>query len=193
MGKSIKQLPRSPFPPGLAFFLDNPIRRLLINRKRFLRDMGVQQGDYVLEVGCGPGFFTTVLSDIVGERGMVYAQDVEKRMIERVKKKLKRMKNQNVIPLLCNSSALEIPDNSCDVAFCANVFEEIYKEGDLKDTVKDIDRVLKHGGILIIKEHRLGGTEGIMRETMTQFIIMGYKKVFEEKTFLSYYAKLKKS
>lgn len=188
----MKPLPKSPFPPWLAIFIDNPVRRLLINREKYLRETGVKEGDHVLEVGCGPGFFTTVLSDIVVETGRIYAQDVEDAMLKKVGKKLGKLRYQNVIPLLCNSSALELPDSSCDVVFCANVIEEIYKEGELEETVREIDRVLKDGGSLAIKEHRFGGTWDMIKETEDLFISLGYKKVFNEKTFLSYNVKLKR-
>jgi ubiquinone/menaquinone biosynthesis C-methylase UbiE len=183
-------LPKNPFPPSLAFFLDLPLRRLLIDREKFLRGMGVKEGDRVLEVGCGPGFFTETLSLIVGEKGKVYAQDIEEAMLRKIKKKLPSFRYPNVIPLLCNSSSLELPDSSCDVILCANVIEEIYKEGELEGTVKEIGRVLKPGGILFIKEHRFGGTEPIIKETEGLLARFGYNKVSEEKTLLSYHSKL---
>jgi ubiquinone/menaquinone biosynthesis C-methylase UbiE len=183
-------LPKNPFPPSLAFFLDLPLRRLLIDREKFLRGMGVKEGDRVLEVGCGPGFFTETLSLIVGEKGKVYAQDIEEAMLRKIKKKLPSFRYPNVIPLLCNSSSLELPDSSCDVILCANVIEEIYKEGELEGTVKEIGRVLKPGGILFIKEHRFGGTEPIIKETEALLVRFGYDKVSEEKTLLSYNSKL---
>ena len=185
----MSKLPKSPFPPGLAFFLDLPFRRLLIDREKFLRGMGVKEGDCVLEVGCGPGFFTETLSLIVSEKGKVYAQDVEEAMLRKIKKKIPSFRYPNVIPLLCNSSSLEIPDSSCDVVFCANVIEEIYKEGELEGTVTEIDRVLKRGGTLVIKEHRFGGTEPMIKEAEDLFVRSGYDKVSEEKTFFSYHSR----
>lgn len=186
-------LPKSPFPPKLAFFLDNPLRRLLIDREKFLRGMGVKEGDRILEVGCGPGFFTETLSLIVGEKGKVYAQDIEEAMLRKIKKKLPSFRYPNVIPLLCNSSSLELPDSSCDVILCANVIEEIYKEGELEGTVKEIGRVLKPGGILFIKEHRFGGTGPIIEETECLFISSGYDRISKEKTFFSYHLRFTKS
>ncbi|MBI5345469.1 MAG: methyltransferase domain-containing protein, partial [Deltaproteobacteria bacterium] len=97
----MKSLPKSPFPPYLAVFLDNPIRRLFINREGFLTGMGVKRGDFVLEVGCGPGFFTTVLSRLVGKDGRVYAQDIEEAMLKRVEKKLGSLPHKNCVLLHC--------------------------------------------------------------------------------------------
>jgi len=188
----MEKLPKSPFPPGLAPFLDNPIRRLLINRERFLRGMGVKGGQSVLEVGCGPGFFTETLSRIVGQQGKVYAQDVEEAMIRRVKKKLPSLPFTNVTLLLCASTALELPGLSFDVVLCLNVLEEIYKEGGLTGTVKEIDRVLKTGGAVVIKEHRFGNTAPIVREAEGLFEKNGYEKVSEKRGLLSYQSRLLK-
>ncbi len=187
-----KRLPRSPFPPYLAFFIDNPFRRLLIDRRDFLTKMGIREGDRVLELGCGPGFFTEILSEVVGEKGRVYAQDVEEKMMEKLKKKLSSLPFSNVVPLLCDSAGLELPDRSCDVAFCANVFEEIYEEGGLKESVMEVDRILKEGGLVIVKEHRFGGTKKVMEMVEDLFLSLGYGKEFQEKTCLSYHMRFRK-
>lgn len=187
-----KKLPKSPFPPYLAFFIDNPFRRCLIDRKAFLTRMGIEEGNCVLELGCGPGFFTEVLSEIVGKKGRIYAQDVEERMLKKLRKKLPGLPFDNVTPLLCNSSALELPDACCDVAFCANVFEEIYEEGGLKESVREIDRVLRQGGIVIVKEHRFGGTKKVMDLVESLFGALGYKMDLDEKTPLSYHLRFRK-
>ncbi len=188
-----KALPRSPFPPFLAPLLDNPLRRLLINREKFLRGMGVCEGQVVLEVGCGPGFFTEVISRIVGEKGLVYAQDVEKAMTRRVENKIPAMAWPNVKVLLCTSSALEVPDESCDVVLCLNVIEEIYKEGELGGTVLEIDRVTRPGGSVVIMEHRLGGTAVMVRECERSLEGLGYRKDLEKRSLLSYFSRLRKA
>jgi len=68
---------------GLALFLGNPLRRLTMNADRVLTRMGVQEGLTVLEVGCGPGFFTIPAARMVGE-GTIYALDVHPMMTENV-------------------------------------------------------------------------------------------------------------
>lgn len=186
----MKCLPKSPFPPGLAPILDNRLRKCLINRESFLREIGVGNGDAVLEVGCGPGFFTETLSAIVGERGKVYAQDVEGAMLDRLEKKLGSLAYRNVVLLHCNSSAIELPDTSCDVVLCLNVLEEIHKEGQLEESVREVDRVLKPGGFVVIKEHRFGGTAPIIGESETLLLRAGYGKVSQKRTILSYHSKL---
>ncbi len=42
----------------IRFMHDNALLRLMVDPTRLLRDLGVRARDTVLEVGCGPGFFT---------------------------------------------------------------------------------------------------------------------------------------
>jgi len=71
----------------LALIHDNPIRSVFCDPYKRLRVAGLKRGQKVLEVGCGPGFFTIPAAKIVGEEGAVYAADVHPLAIERVKGK----------------------------------------------------------------------------------------------------------
>ena len=188
----MNSLPKSPFPPALFFFLDNPLRRLIFNREKFIRGMGIKQGDTVLEMGCGPGFFTETLSAVAGKNGKVYAQDVEEKMLKRVTAKLHGFGFKNVTLLLSNSSSLPLGDGVCDAVFCANVLEEIYHENEIAGTIKEIHRVLKKPGILIIKEHRPGGTRKIIEEVKKAFLTLGYEKCVDIATPFSFHVKFRK-
>ena len=57
----------------MAFTLDNIIRHLFINPVRLLEKMGVKEGQKIIDIGCGPGFFTIPASKIVGEDGFIFA------------------------------------------------------------------------------------------------------------------------
>lgn len=55
-------------PWWLLFTFDNPLRSLVQNPQKMLRPY-VKQGDIVLDVGCGMGFFTLGLAELVGQDG----------------------------------------------------------------------------------------------------------------------------
>jgi len=44
----------------------------------------------VLDHGCGPGFYTIPLAYLVGEKGMVYAVDSDRKSIQALEDKLKK-------------------------------------------------------------------------------------------------------
>jgi ubiquinone/menaquinone biosynthesis C-methylase UbiE len=50
---------------------------------------GIREGMTVVDYGCGPGRYTTRSARLVGERGKVYAVDVQELALETVKQKIK--------------------------------------------------------------------------------------------------------
>jgi len=76
-------------PHQIAFFLDNRIRRLFQSPKRILGEY-IRENDTVIDVGCGPGFFTIDMAKMVGRGGKVIAVDLQSKMLSRVRKKAAR-------------------------------------------------------------------------------------------------------
>ncbi len=66
-----------------AGWLSTPARRLVTDPRRVLRGL-VGPGDVVMDVGCGPGFFTLPLAEAVGDGGSVIAVDLQPAMLEKV-------------------------------------------------------------------------------------------------------------
>jgi ubiquinone/menaquinone biosynthesis C-methylase UbiE len=106
----------------------------------------------VLEIGCGSGAFTTFAARVVGNKGIVYALDIQPDMLYQLENKLSQSKNKDInnIKLLV-SSAYNLPfeNNSIDLVYMVTVFGEI---PDRKKALKEIKRVLKPNGILAITE-----------------------------------------
>lgn len=74
-------------PVELAGSLDTRIRRWFQNPRRMLEPY-VQEGMNVLDFGCGPGFFTLEIANLVGPTGHVIAADLQKGMLEKVRAKI---------------------------------------------------------------------------------------------------------
>ncbi|MHA1851871.1 MAG: class I SAM-dependent methyltransferase, partial [Candidatus Heimdallarchaeaceae archaeon] len=53
----------------MSFIHDNAIRQKFGNPKKILKAAHLKEGQIVLEIGCGPGFFTLPAAEIVGEKG----------------------------------------------------------------------------------------------------------------------------
>ena len=135
----------------ISLMHDNPLLPIFRNPYKLLRAAGLKLGQKVLEVGCGPGFFTIPAAKIVGEEGFVYAVDVHPLAIERVKEKIEKEGIKNVKPILANASDTGLPDRSIDLAF---LFGLQYVAGGLKNVISEMHRILKPGGVLSFEKTR---------------------------------------
>ena len=129
----------------ISLMHDNPLLPYFRNPQRLLKAAGLKPGQKVLEVGCGPGFFTIPAARIAGKEGFVYAVDVHPLAIERVKEKIEREGIKNITPILTNASNTGLPDQSIDLAF---IFGLRYIAGGLGNVIAETQRILKPGGVL---------------------------------------------
>ena len=135
----------------ISLMHDNPILPIFRSPERLLAAAGLGAGQSVLEVGCGPGFFTIPASEIVGEEGTIYAVDVHPAAIARVKERIEKGGIRNVKPILANASDTGLPDKSIDLAF---VFGLLHIAGGIEDVIYEVHRVLKPDGVLSFEKTR---------------------------------------
>lgn len=74
-------------PVEKAGALESRFRLLLQNPEKILRNY-IYPGMTVLDLGCGTGYFTLEIAKLVGNKGMVVACDVQKGMLDILKRKL---------------------------------------------------------------------------------------------------------
>ena len=135
---------------------DNPLLPIFRNPYKLLRAAGLRQGQKVLEVGCGPGFFTIPAAKIVGEEGLIYAIDVNPFAIRRVKNKIAKQGLKNVRASITNASNTGLPESSIDLAF---LFGLRYVAGGLANVLSEMYRILKPGALLSFEKTRGSGEE----------------------------------
>jgi len=113
-----------------------------------LNAAGLEPGQKVLEVGCGPGFFTIPAARIVGEKGSVCALDISPLAVERVQQKIEKEGTTNVETILADATQTGLPDQSFDLIF---VFGLARPVGDVESILTELHRLLKPAGILSIE------------------------------------------
>lgn len=113
-----------------------------------LPSLGVRSGQKVLDLGCGPGFWTLPLAEIVSEKGTVWALDVSQEMLDAL---AARKPPAQVQLLLSELPEIRLPDNSVDWVWGAFVAHEVEPPDKL---VAEIRRVLRaDGGLAILDWH----------------------------------------
>ncbi|MCD4756512.1 class I SAM-dependent methyltransferase [bacterium] len=122
-----------------------------IRKKFFNRDVeeevdlvGIKEGDYILDFGCGPGFNTILASQKVKEQGRVYALDISPQAIEMIKDLAKKKKLNNILTILSDCDT-GLEDGSIDIVYLHNTLPYVQ---DKEDVLNEIYRVLKVGGRL---------------------------------------------
>jgi len=76
-------------PRWICFTFDNGLRRLVQNPDRIIRPY-VGEGDKVLDVGPGIGYFTIPIARLVGVKGKVIAADIQESMLRGIAKRAER-------------------------------------------------------------------------------------------------------
>ena len=109
---------------------------------------GLGPGQKVLEVSCGPGFFTIPAARIVGEKGSVYALDVSPLAVERVQQKIEKEGATNVETVLADAAQTGLPDQRFELIF---VFGFDHSVGEMESILTELHRLLKPAGILAIE------------------------------------------
>jgi ubiquinone/menaquinone biosynthesis C-methylase UbiE len=148
----IRRLNPFPAPAFIGRFLDSNIRRKIQSPEIVINRSGIKKNMNVLEIGCGSGAFTTFVARAVGNKGKVYALDIQPKMLQQLENKLTQPEYKNITNIkMIESSAYDLPfdSNSLDLVFMIAVFGEI---PDHNKTLKEIKRVLKPSGILAITE-----------------------------------------
>lgn len=135
----------------MALIHDNPLRRKFYKVFSTLEDTGLKSGQTVLEVGCGPGFFTIPAAKIIGEQGKLYALDIHPLAIESTTLKIKKEKLTNTETVLADITNTNFSNNFFDLIFLFGVPRMIRNELFLNDLIKESYRILKPKGIISIK------------------------------------------
>ena len=141
-----------PAPAFIGRLLDSDRRRRAQPPDKVIERSGIKPGMRVLDVGCGSGFFATLVARVVGENGMVYALDIEPKMLRQLENKLKKDENRdikNVQLVQSNADHLPFEPEFFDLAYMVAVLQEV---PDRMRALSEIKRVLRPGGILAVTE-----------------------------------------
>jgi ubiquinone/menaquinone biosynthesis C-methylase UbiE len=113
-------------------------------REETLRQLSLQPGEAVIDIGCGPGFLCERMAELVGQAGSVLGIDVSQDLID-----LAGQRNPHAWLTYAkgDAAALDVPDESLDAAVCTQVLEYV---PDADRALREMHRVLRPGGRVLI-------------------------------------------
>lgn len=138
-------------PWWLIFLFDNPLRQLFQPPARMLGSL-VAPGYTCLDMGCGMGYFTVPLAQLVGPNGRVVAVDVQPRMLQGAARRAQRHGVTDRISLCRPQDPEWTAPEKYDFILAFWMLHEVPDRGSLLGSLRT---VLKRGGRLLLVEPRL--------------------------------------
>lgn len=147
-----------------------------------ISQLGISPGIAAADFGCGSGYFTLPLAQLIGEKGVVHALDILPQALETVESKAKMMGLTNVVATQVNLEKVggsKLSSISIDWVILKDMlFQNKQKEAILQE----IQRVLKPTGKAFVAEWEKNsstvGPEQALRMTKEDL-----SKLFQENKF----------
>lgn len=134
-----------------CFTFDNPIRKRFQDPSRIISEY-INPGDTVIDIGPGQGYFTIPMARRVGEKGRVFAIDIQSKMLA----VLARTAAVNgmagrIVPKQVTVNSLEL-DMAVDFALA---FWMVHEVPDQHRFLKEIYQALKPGKLFLLAEPKI--------------------------------------
>lgn len=115
------------------------------------QELQVKPGMVVCDLGCGNGYHTLPLAEMVGAKGKVLAVDAQPEMIEMLRQNIDAKGLKNIEPILGLFYDPKLPPNSCDVILLVDVYHEFSHPVEMLAAMR---AALKPDGRLALVEFR---------------------------------------
>jgi ubiquinone/menaquinone biosynthesis C-methylase UbiE len=160
----------------------------------FLRTLGVGDGDWVLDFGCGPGGYVLPLAQVVGPRGRIIAVDKGVLHLKSLQERIADSPHRDIIEVHRTDGILTldwIVKGSLNAALLFDVLQHI---SDWDTLFASLRRTLKPGGLLLVNPSQLShpgkvdvermkarlAARGFVLERVTRGRVLHYDFLHEE-------------
>jgi len=117
-----------------------------------VKQLKVQPGQIVCDLGAGNGFYTLWLARLVGEKGRVLAVDIQPEMLEMLKQRAEKEKISNIETILGTTIDPKLPEGKVDLVLLVDTYHELSNP---VEVLAGIRKSLKPHGRLALVEFRL--------------------------------------
>jgi len=168
-------------PAEFAGSLDNKVRRLFHNPMKILGPY-ITPGMTVIDLGCGPGYFTGTLALLVGEEGRVIAADLQQQMLDKMNSKIRGTNRERRVEMhLCQKDRIGISQKADFVL----AFWMVHEVPDQKRLFVELKELLSPGGRIMVIEPKIHVTGREFTEMITHIESAGLKILERPKVALS--------
>jgi len=175
-------------PVELANSLDNKIRKWLQDPHKILAPY-IKEGMKVLDVGCGPGYFSVELAKMVGKDGKVFSVDMQEGMLQIIRNKISGTTFEGIIRLIkCEQDEIRVPEK-VDFILAFYMVHEVPEKDKFFKTMKNI--LDEKGTFLIVESKFFHVTKKEFAVTLGKAEAAGFKASQGPKLSFSFSAVLR--
>ena len=150
-------------PVSHARHLDNFVRGLIHPPERIVGRF-IHTGDTVIDIGCGPGFFSCPMARMVGSAGRVIAIDLQKEMLAMLREKAAKEDVSSIIELRKAESGSLNAGCRGDADF-ALAFYVMHELPDIPHAFHEVAEALRPGARMLVAEPSMHVSAGEYNET----------------------------
>jgi ubiquinone/menaquinone biosynthesis C-methylase UbiE len=161
--------------------LDNRVRSWLQNPRKILNPY-VKEGMTVLDLGCGPGFFSIEIARLLKGSGKVIAADLQQGMLDKLHQKIKGTAFvQRIVLHRCNSDSINLTEKADFVL----AFYMVHEVPDQEKLFKELKEILNPDGRILIVEPNFHVSKTAFDEMLAKTKNAGFEILDRPKMFFS--------
>lgn len=146
-GGEPERRPKHLFDPKNVPSLEDPKRDQWQKPEEILDALKLQPGQVVADIGAGSGYFTFRMARRVGPTGRVYAEDIQRPLVELIQKRAAERGVQNIVPILGEVGDVKLAPGAVDLALLVDMYHEVEKP---QAFLRSLHRALKPDGRLAV-------------------------------------------
>jgi ubiquinone/menaquinone biosynthesis C-methylase UbiE len=141
------------FPPTDLGLLEPPDRAAWQKPDQIMDALQIADGSAVADIGAGAGFFTIQLARRVGPNGKVFTTDIQRQMLEAIRRRVLREGLTNVETRQATESDQNLPVGALDAVLIVDTYSEV---GEPVAFLRNIARALKPNGRIGVVNYKPG-------------------------------------
>jgi ubiquinone/menaquinone biosynthesis C-methylase UbiE len=134
-----------------ADWLDREEREREEQPEKAIAELNLKPGMFVGDVGAGTGFYSIRVARAVAPSGVVYANDIQPGMLEKLNANATAQSVGNVVTILGTESDPRLPLGKLDLVLLVDVYHEFSRPQRMLDRIRES---LKPNGRLVLLEFR---------------------------------------
>ena len=126
----------------------------------------ISDGKTVADIGAGSGWFTVRAAKRVGEKGKVFAVEINREYIDYIKNRAEKEKFTNIQTVLGTEDNPNLPEKAVDAVLILKTYHEI---GEPVKVLQNLRKSLKKDALLgVIDKNGTGDDHGINKEIVIE-------------------------